>query len=173
MCARCRRNGGTTHDTDIDIDMKHWAMELAVHDRRLGEAELAESLRRHRHDFTPSLTDEFIKNYSRKWSGQACHLFCTDADGNVKALLVYYANRLPFIYTTHVWIDRSCRRQGYCAALFSLAERLSREKGFTAHMLEVADDNAGAAAAYEKLGFELFEKRDRSSILKKDIVMTK
>ena len=149
--------------------MKQMDMELTIHNARLNKSQLAEALQSHRNDFTPPLTDDFIENYSCKWSEHAEHIYCTDKEGNMRALMVYYANRLPFIYTTHIWIERSYRQKGYCPELFSYAEHLSSEKGFTEHWLEVADDNTGARAAYEKYGFKLFEKRPRSSILKKEI----
>lgn len=120
-------------------------------------------------DFPRSSLIDKAYELSEKWALYADVITAKNENGDLLGLIVYYANRLPQVFTTHVWVDVSVRGRGICGKMLKFQERICALKGFTEHHLEVACNNISAIKAYKKFGFDEVELLGSSIILGKHI----
>lgn len=129
--------------------------------------ELEKHIEACKYDFSINLLYSRARELSKKWSLCADSITARDEDDNLLGLVVFYANRLPLVFTTHVWVDCGMRGKGLCGQMLRCVERICAINKFTEHRLEVAIDNDAAINAYKKFGFKEIEFRDKSIIMGK------
>ena len=116
---------------------------------------------------------EFVELYANKLSKYAEFLTVHDENKTLCGLVVYYANRVPNAYITHLWVNQSYRKKGICNNMLQTLHSWLCNRGFKTIKLEVRKDNEPAIRAYTRQRYEIVSTSDNSFIMEHKLIIKK
>ncbi|MBD5583544.1 MAG: GNAT family N-acetyltransferase [Clostridia bacterium] len=128
---------------------------LTISKEKISIIELYQYFQICKDDF-PSLGDEkFVEAYAQKLSEYANFMVARTQEGEIGAMVIYYANQSPTIFITHVYTRPQFRRRGLVQRILDLIMQKESDKDFNQFKLEVLKCNYPAIRSYEKYGFKI------------------
>lgn len=110
-----------------------------------------------------------VDEYTLKLYTYADFFVCYN-DDKIVGMICCYMNRPPEAYISHVCVESEYQGKGVFKELYTETEKYCLQKDIISITLEVSKNNAKAKSVYHKMNFSLFQEKENSSIMKKDIL---
>lgn len=122
-----------------------------------------------KNDFAPQ-TKEFLLQYATKLSSFANFVTIRSTkDNKIYGLIAYYANSIPNIFLTRVWVSKSIRGLGWCRRMIDFIVANYHDSQFNCLKLEVRKDNISAIKSYKSQGFIKVNENESKILMIKHI----